>query len=72
MAGVPSSLLKALNMMQDLTCNVQQYRQLMVHAHNSETLLATVWRHTGVSVSRGPRTMFTVRAECDPTVGGGR
>jgi UDP-glucose 4-epimerase len=66
MAGTSSNVLKALNMTQDLACNVQQYTPLMQKVHNSEMLHATVWSHTGVSVKRSPLTMFCVRAAGDP------
>jgi hypothetical protein len=58
---------KALNSTQDLICNVQQYMPLVQQVSNSETMLATVYRHMNVSVKRNHLTMFNVRAAGDPS-----
>jgi hypothetical protein len=69
LAGSSAAVLHALNITQDMVCNVEQYLPVVSQARvvNQESLQAVVWQHMGLSVHEFPFSMFLVRAAGDRT-----
>lgn len=66
LVGAASTLLTAINVTQEMVCNVARYHDVLVPAINVEQLQAKMWPHMGVAAQQFPRTLFTVRAGGDP------
>jgi UDP-glucose 4-epimerase len=69
LVGTSSTVLKAINITQELTCNGEQYENMTRNGaiRNNESLQARLWAHMGLPVWRFPLTMFTVRSPGDPS-----
>lgn len=66
MVGTASMSLRAINIAEELVCNVEKYLDLVSPLENNEQVQAVVWKQLGLTVQQYPRVMFTVRAAHDP------
>jgi nucleoside-diphosphate-sugar epimerase len=66
LVGATATLLTAINVTQELVCNVARYHDVLVPAINVEQLQAKMWPRMGVAAQQFPRMFFTVRAGGDP------
>lgn len=67
LVGVSSHLLRAINITQELTCNVAAYTGVGQASINLESLQKGAWAKMNLTVKEFPFVMFAVRSASDPT-----